>query len=125
LNIENAKNVMKISKVGYDEIFKIMMKEYFERFAKVITDYEVINLPKSVDLLIIEIDRPITKYVKLLTYFKRINIIEFKSVSDSFRLNRDLYKIGIYIGGVSLREEKANIDNTTFTIISSGRPDKL
>lgn len=70
---------------GYDEIFKIMIKHYFERFAKVITDYEIINLPKKADLLIIEVDKPITKHVKIFTYFKRFNIIEFNSTFALFQ----------------------------------------
>jgi hypothetical protein len=115
----------KKSSIGYDETFKILMKEYFGKFAKVITDYEIINLPRNVDLLIIEVKEPIEKHVKLFTYFKRYNIIEFKSIADPFRMNRDLYKIGIYIGGILLKEKKADIKNTTFTLVSSRKPEKF
>jgi len=38
---------------NYDEIFKTLMKEYFEQFAIVITNYEITKLLKTTDLLII------------------------------------------------------------------------
>ena len=63
---------------GYDEAFKELMRYYFEPFAQVITDYEILNLPKRLDVLIIEADTSIKKHVKIFKYFKRYNIIEFK-----------------------------------------------
>ena len=110
---------------GLDEIFKILMKHYFEKFCKVITDFEIIKLPKKADLLIIETDKPITEHVKIFTYFKKVNIIEFKSVNDPFRFKEDLPKIWIYSGGVVSNEKESNIENTTFTLVSSRKPEKL
>jgi hypothetical protein len=106
----------------FDEAFKDLMKYYFSPFAKVITDYEIIKLPKKVDLLIIEIDKPIENYVKIFKYFKRFNIIEFKSERNRFRLTSDLYKLGIYIGGLLLEEKEANVENTTFSLVSTFTP---
>ncbi|MBM2814857.1 MAG: hypothetical protein HW421_1619 [Ignavibacteria bacterium] len=111
--------------ISYDESFKILMAGYFGKFAKVITDYEIIDLPKRVDVLVIEMNKPIAPYVELLTYFKRFNIVEFKSEKDRFNIYDDLYKLGIYICGLLLKEPEANVKNTTFTLVSSLRPGKL
>ena len=111
--------------IGYDEFFKSVMKYYFEPFAKVITDYEIINLPKKVDLLIIEAEVPIVEHLEVMKYFKRFNIIEFKSENDKFDLNTDLYKLGIYLNGTLFTIPESNIDNTTFSLVSSRRLTKL
>ena len=65
------------------------------------------------------------EYVRIFAYFKKFNIIEFKSVHDPFRIDVDLPKILIYIGGLLLNENAANLENTTFTILSSRKPEKL
>lgn len=111
--------------VGYDEMFKIMTVDFFGSFAEVKTDFEIIDLPKRVDILIIETTAPIEQYVEIFKYFRRFNIIEFKSEDNRFVLNEDLYKLGIYINGFMLKEAGADIDNTTFTLVSSRRPVKL
>ena len=115
----------KIKPGGYDEAFKTLMADFFEPFAHVTTDYEIVGLPKKTDLLIVETEKPIVEHVKLFTYFKRFNIVEFKSASDPFRMKDDLFKIPIYIGGVLLKENEANYDNSTFTLVSSKKPVKL
>jgi hypothetical protein len=111
--------------IGYDELFKTVMRFYFEPFAKVITDYEIIDLPKKVDLLIIEAEQSIDEHLEVMKYFKRFNIIEFKSENDNFDLNKDLYKLGIYLNGTLFTESESNINNTTFTLVSSRRLSKL
>jgi hypothetical protein len=60
-----------------------------------------------------------------MKYFKRFNIIEFKSENDKFDLNKDLYKLGIYLNGTLFSENDSNIDNSTFTLVSSRRLSKL
>ena len=60
-----------------------------------------------------------------MKYFKRFNIIEFKSETDKFDLNRDLYKLGIYLNGVLFTVHESNISNTTFTIVSSRKLSKF
>jgi hypothetical protein len=111
--------------IGYDEFFKTVMKYYFEPFAKVITDYEIIDLPKKVDLLIIEAKDSIIDHLEVMKYFKRFNIIEFKSENDKFDLNTDLYKLGIYLNGTLFTVPESNISNTTFTLVSSRKLIKL
>ena len=114
-----------IKSFGYDECFKILAKHFFEKFSKVITDYEIIKLPKKTDLLVIETDSPIHEHVKIFDYFKKFNIIEFKSPGDTFRPAEDLPKIFIYLGGILLNEKAATPQNTTFTLVSSHKPVKL
>ena len=111
--------------IGYDELFKTVMKFYFEPFAKVITDYEIIDLPKKVDLLIVEAKESIVEHLEVMKYFKRFNIIEFKSENDKFDLNSDLYKLGIYLNGTLFTVPESNIYNTTFTLVSSRKLSKL
>jgi hypothetical protein len=111
--------------IGFDESFKILATHFFSEFSKIVTDYEIINLPKKADLLVVETDKPITNYVKIFDYFKTFNIIEFKSAQDPFRIDRDIPKILVYIGGILLAEKKGFLENTTFSIISSRKPVKL
>ena len=115
----------KIKSYGYDESFKILARHFFERFSKVITDYEIIKLPKKTDVLVVEADSPINTYVKIFDYFKKFNIIEFKSPKDRFSIKEDLPKLFIYIGGIMLNEKAATTTNTTFTLVCSHKPDKL
>ena len=90
-----------------------------------ITDFEITKLPKKADVLVVETEKPITKYVRIFDYFKKFNIIEFKSVRDPFRIVEDLPKIFIYAGGLLLNEERATIGNSTITILSSRKPKRL
>ena len=114
-----------IKEIGFDESFKILAKHFFGEFSKVITDFEIIKLPKKTDVLVIETEKPIKKHVRIFDYFKKFNIIEFKSILDPFRIYEDLPKILIYIGGLLLNDRKANLVNTTFTIFCSRKPEKL
>ena len=115
---------MRKRKKTFDEVFKNRIKQFFEPFAIVKTEFEILKLPKKVDILIVEAEKPIQDSVLLFTYFKKYNIIEFKSESDRFRI-RDLYKIGHYINGVLMKEKAANLENTTFTLISTNKPNWL
>jgi hypothetical protein len=114
-----------LTNIGFDESFKILAVHFFSRFSKVITDFELINLPKKADVLVVETDRPITRHVRIFDYFKAFNIIEFKSVSNPFRVAEDVPKIFIYAGGLLLNEKKATIANTTFTMLSSRKPGRF
>jgi hypothetical protein len=122
--IKNTLKKIKLN-VGFDEFFKTSMKVYFEPFATVITNFEIIKLPKKVDLLIIEADKPIEEHLEVIKYFKRFNVIEFKSESDKFDLNKDIYIMGIFLNGVLFTVPESNIRNTTFTLVSSRRLSKL
>lgn len=73
----------------------------------------------------VETDKPVTRHVKVFDYFKAFNIIEFKSVNNPFRVAEDLPKILIYTGGLLLNEKKAAIANTTFTVLSSRKPERF
>ena len=100
-------------------------KNYFEPFATVITDYEIVNLPKKADILIIEMKEKFSNKLTLFKYFKKYNGIEFKSFADPFKMNEDEYRLGIYINGILLQEKESNKDNTTFTLITSRKPQKM
>jgi len=110
---------------GFDEAFKISMKKYFESIAMVETNFEILKLPKKVDLLIIQAEKTIIDYVKIFTYFKRLNIIEFKSEKDRFVFKPDLYDIGIYTNGVLRIKNEYDFEDTTFSLVSSTKPEKL
>ncbi len=101
------------------------MKQYFSKFAEVRTDFEILSLPKKVDLLIIETDKPIIDYVSVFTYFKKVNIIEFKSELDRFRFIPDVFDIGLYINGIMKEYNNSNFKDTTFTLVSSYKPNKF
>jgi predicted transposase/invertase (TIGR01784 family) len=112
-------------RIGYDEIFKSLFKWYFEPYGKVITDYEIIDLPKKADIVVFKEKTNAFKDLTLFSYFKAVNGIEFKSISDSYKVYQDLYKTGIYINGILHREKIEHPDQFTFTIISSRHPQKL
>ena len=112
---------MRKKRKTFDEVFKNRCKQFFEKFAIVKTEVEIFKQPKKVDLLIVEADKPIHDYLQLFDYFRKNNIIEFKSESDRFRI-RDLFKVGVYINGILLAERKANQENTTFTLITTNKP---
>jgi len=107
----------------YDELFKKQCKEFFQKFATVITDYEIVKLPKKADILIIEMYAKLNTKLEIFNYFEEYNIIEFKSVADHFKVGEDDLKISFYINGVLLQEKDANVNNTTFTLVSSGKPE--
>jgi len=106
----------------YDELFKKQFKEFFQKFATVITDYEIVKLPKKADILIIEMHEKLNQKLDIFTYFDTFNIIEFKSAADHFKVGEDDLKISFYINGVLLQEKDANEKNTTFTMVSSAKP---
>ncbi|GIX43212.1 MAG: hypothetical protein KatS3mg129_2945 [Leptospiraceae bacterium] len=61
----------------YDEFFKIVTKNFFELLnCNVITEYEILKLPKKADIIIIK--NPNTKKFELFKYFKIYNIIFFR-----------------------------------------------
>jgi hypothetical protein len=104
----------------YDEFFKITTKNFFEILkCNVITEFEIINLPKKVDIIIIK--NPNSKKLQLFKYFKNYNIISFKSEKDK-PTSKDFYDLFIYLMGFCNLEKLANLNNTTITLIASHLP---
>ncbi|GIX42609.1 MAG: hypothetical protein KatS3mg129_2342 [Leptospiraceae bacterium] len=100
----------------YDEFFKIVTKNFFELLnCNVITEYEILNLPKKADIIIIK--NPDTKKLELFKYFKLFNIISFKSEKDKPSI-KDFNDLFIYLTGFCNREKSANLNNTTITLIT-------
>ncbi|GIX42611.1 MAG: hypothetical protein KatS3mg129_2344 [Leptospiraceae bacterium] len=100
----------------YDEFFKIVTKNFFELLnCNVITEYEILNLPKKADIIIIK--NPDTKKFELFKYFKLFNIISFKSEKDKPTI-KDFNDLFIYLTGFCNREKIANLNNTTITLIT-------
>lgn len=81
------------------------------------------KLPKKADILIIEMHEKLNDRLEIFNCFDEYNIIEFKSSSDKFVTGEDDLKISFYINGVLLQEECANESNTTFTLVTSGKPE--
>jgi hypothetical protein len=104
-----------------NEVFKNKIKVHFEKFAIVKTEVEILRLPRRMDLLVIEADTPIKEHVSLFQYFKKFNIIEFKSEADELNLYGYL-KMGYYLHAFLLREEGAFPKNTTLTLVSTFKP---
>lgn len=119
------KSKTKKQSTGFDEAFKDIIKTYFEKFAIVETDFEIHRLPRKIDILIIEANKPIKNHVVVFTYFKQFNVLDFKSEPDKFT-QEDLHKIGYYIYGLLLREKKRiNSENLTYTLVCSDKPNIL
>jgi hypothetical protein len=103
-----------------DEAFKVFSKLFFERGLnyKVTTDYELLNLPKRVDVVVVKGPLTLAKSLNFFAYFKEHNIISFKSFTD--RLNkRDFYDALIYGVGYAKNEKLRNFRGITVTIISA------
>lgn len=110
---------------SHDESFKVLAREHFGKYCRVITDFEFFANPKRADLLIIESDSPIYMNTRIFSYFKEVNVVEFKSEVDSFRVKKHFPQILFYIGGALSNEKRATIENMTFTLISSRKPVKF
>ena len=70
-----------------DEAFKIFSKLFFEKGLKyqVQTDYELLKLPKRLDIVVIKGDISLAKKLQFFSYFKEHNIISFKSFTDRLK----------------------------------------
>ncbi|MCP5498586.1 MAG: hypothetical protein H7A25_01675 [Leptospiraceae bacterium] len=114
-------NKRKLQKT-FDEVFKKRAIAFFSKFAKVETEFELHRLPRKLDVLIIESDKPIRQHLDLMNYFQEFNIIEFKSESQGVKL-QDIYKTLYYISAFVLRKkEKGDI---SFTLITTKKPERF
>jgi hypothetical protein len=111
----------KTARRPFNEVFKNKIKRFFEKFATVKTEVEILGLPRKMDLLVVESDTPIKEHVSLFQYFKKFNIIEFKSEVDELNLSGYL-KMGYYLHAFLLRENGALPENTTLTLVSTLKP---
>ncbi len=103
-----------------DEAFKIFSKLFFEKDLryKVTTDYELLNLPKRLDVVVVKGPLTLARNLNFFAYFKEHNIISFKSFTD--RLNkRDFYDALIYAAGYAKNEGLKGLEEITVTILSA------
>ena len=116
---------MKKQSKGLDEAFKDAIKTYFEEFAIVKPEFAIHRLPRKIDVLIIEAEKPIKDHVIIFTYFQKYNILDFKSEDDTFVME-DIYKIGYYSNALLLREKKIDyFKNLTYTLVCTDRPNLI
>ena len=114
-------NKRKLQKT-FDEVFKKRAIAFFSKFAKVETEFELHRLPRKLDVLVIESDKPIGKHLDLMNYFKEFNIIEFKSESQGVKL-QDIYKTLYYISAFILRKKEKGC--LSFTLITTKKPKRF
>jgi hypothetical protein len=103
-----------------NEVFKNKFKRFFQRFAVVKTEFEILGLPRKFDILIVETDAPFKDRLDIFRYFKKYNIVDFKSEGDELTID-GLNKVCYYFYAFLLRED-AKYENTTVTIVSTFRP---
>jgi len=114
-----------LPKSGFDRIFKELAKWFFKDYAKRIeSDYELLKFPRKTDILLVEVDEEKVSKLKIFNYLRHWNGIEFKSETDAFGRD-DLYKIGVYIGGILLQEKIKHLEDFTWTVITTLKPTKL
>ncbi len=89
--------------IPYEDTFKNRIKEYFSPFARVHLE---------------EDKEPIIEHVALFTYFKKWNMIDFKSEGDRFS-QEDFYKMGHYINGFFLNQKKCKEEELTYTLVTT------
>jgi predicted Fe-Mo cluster-binding NifX family protein len=103
-----------------NEVFKKKFKKFFERFAIVKTEFEILGLPRKFDTLIIETDTPFQDRLDIFSYFRKYNIVDFKSEGDELTVE-GLNKVCYYFYAFLLRED-AKYEDTTVTIVSTFSP---
>ena len=103
-----------------DEAFKIFSKLFFEKGLKyqVQTDYELLKLPKRLDVVVIKGDVSLAKRLHFFSYFKQHNIISFKSFTDRLK-KADLYDALIYSPAYAKNERLKDLKGITVTVISA------
>jgi hypothetical protein len=103
-----------------DEAFKVFSKLFFEKGLKyqVHTDYELLKLPKRLDVVVIKGALSLAKKLKFFSYFRQYNIISFKSFTDRLK-KADLYDALIYAPAYAKNERLKNLKGITVTVISA------
>jgi len=108
-----------------DEMFKTYIKNVLKDDAEVITDFEILKRPPKADIVIIKPIEGFNKKFPIFEHFKKINIIEFKSADDRFKVPEDIYQIEIYIGGVLKNMPQYMPADATFTVVCTVIPKKF
>jgi hypothetical protein len=109
--------------ITFDEFFKNSSKTFFERNGfQVETEVEIFKLPKKLDVLVVKKDSiDLPEDFTLFRYWKNFNLISFKSKPDSLRIS-DIWDSIIYLLGFINKEENANMDNTTMSLLVNNHP---
>jgi hypothetical protein len=104
-----------------DETFKVVFSNLYQDKAIVHIGYEIAIPSRKIDLFIEEKDNvPLDLQGSFFDYFKKYNIIEFKSEEDPF-LKKDLQTLHLYISAIYLKYQQKNCNETdfTFTLVTS------
>lgn len=102
-----------------DEAFKAVASLFFgkELALHVETDFELFNIPKRLDILVIKgAYRP--QELEFFSYFKNHNLISFKSITDRFKIDHFLEGL-FYVPAYMSRAEVHDFDEITFSLISA------
>ena len=111
-------------KLTFDTFFKESIKSFFAKFKfKVETEVEIFNQPQKLDVLLIK-QKELTENIKdfeYFNYFKKYNLISFKSPNDPVRKS-DFYDSSSYINGFLKNNKNLDENNITFTLIVNNHP---
>ena len=109
--------------ITFDEFFKQSCKSFFEEEGfHVETEVEIFHLPKRLDVMIVKNpDRTLSDDFTLFQYWKKFNLISFKSKPDSLEIS-DIWDSLIYIYGFLNRNKEANFENTTMSLLVNSHP---
>ena len=114
----------------FDKFFKKSAGFFFPLAGfKVQTEYELFKLPKKLDVLLIEdTENNLAKLYKekfyYFYYFKKYNLVSFKSPAEITR-SKDFTDSIVYYNGFLGMEKNANHKNTTMTLIVNNKPVKF
>ncbi len=111
----------------YDGLFKFVEKnKHFNQpdVVEVETDYEVLGKARHADLIIRVLNRErFNEIHRFFSYFKELNVIEFKSPADRFEYPRDVL-ISVMLYSALVLSGEVDFNGITYTVITAHKPRK-
>ena len=112
-------------KITLDHFFKFQLREFLGICGyRVESEHEMLHFPKKLDALVIGEGSAAASDFKIFNYFRRYNLISYKSFNDSLRV-RDIYALSLYYHLYLQEQADSNYGNTTITLICSRTPKKF
>ena len=82
-------------KITLDHFFKFQLREFLGICGyRVESEHEMLHFPKKLDALVIGEGSAAASDFKFFNYFRRYNLISYKSFNDSLRV-RDIYALSL------------------------------
>lgn len=108
---------------SFEDTFRVLARQYFDRFCRVTTEFDFIVEPMKSDLVVARCERENRGELNIFSHFEQVNLLRFHPAIDSdFTVEKHLSRVYIYLGEVMLAEKLAGFEGLTFTIVCSTAP---